>query len=179
MWIRSLLDKQQFHDPNGTALRLGISSAMWPVFGLLWPSGAWLAQRMALHPMVIGQRMLEIGCGLALPSLIGHRRGANMTASDCHPLAGTFLRENLRLNVIMGSDILYERDERGALAHFIDQHAAKQCEVWVVDPNRGNRSHFHRNMSLQGFALSQTLLEQPATPEAQAYKGCMLTYRRD
>jgi predicted nicotinamide N-methyase len=208
LWIRSLLDKQQFHDPNGTALRLGISSAMWPLFGLLWPSGAWLAQRMALHPMVIGQRMLEIGCGLALPSLIGHRRGANMTASDCHPLAGTFLRENLRLNclapmsyrhghwgeqvqagtdptlagrfdVIMGSDILYERDERGALAHFIDQHAAKQCEVWVVDPNRGNRSHFHRNMSLQGFALSQTLLEQPATPEAQAYKGCMLTYRRD
>ena len=32
--IRSLLDKQQFHDPLEAALRLGISSAAWPLFGL-------------------------------------------------------------------------------------------------------------------------------------------------
>jgi len=38
------------------------------------------------------------GCGLALASPVAHRRGADVTASDCHPLAQAFLLENLRLN---------------------------------------------------------------------------------
>ena len=98
LFIRSLLDKQQFYDPEDAALALGISSAFWSLFGLLWPSGSKLAERMALRPVNANERILEIGCGLALSSLVGHRRGANITASDCHPLAGEFLKENLRLN---------------------------------------------------------------------------------
>ena len=74
--IRSLLDRLQFADPDGDAERLGISSALWPLFGLLWPSGAHLAARMAEHPVSPTERILEIGCGLALASLVGHRRGA-------------------------------------------------------------------------------------------------------
>ena len=96
--IRSLLDRQQFDDPLGLALALGISSSNWPLFGLLWPSGAHLAACMAVRPVRAGERVLEIGCGLGLASLVGHRRGADMTASDCHPLAEAFLQENLRLN---------------------------------------------------------------------------------
>lgn len=34
--IRSLQDRQQYADPLGDADRLGISSATWPLFGLLW-----------------------------------------------------------------------------------------------------------------------------------------------
>ena len=64
--IRSLLDRQQFSDPDGEAHDLGISSATWPLFGLLWPSGAQLAARMALRQVTAGERILEIGCGLAL-----------------------------------------------------------------------------------------------------------------
>ena len=101
MVIRSLLDKQQFYDPLEAALRMGISSATWPLFGLLWPSGARLAERMARRPVRAGERVLEVGCGLALSSLVGHRRGADMTASDCHPLAGAFLAENVRLNGLL------------------------------------------------------------------------------
>ena len=44
--ICSLLDRQQFSDPQGDAERLGISSSLWPLFGLLWPSGSHLAARM-------------------------------------------------------------------------------------------------------------------------------------
>ena len=87
MFIRSLLDKQQFYDPENAALELGIYSAFWSLFGLLWPSGARLAERVAHRPVNADERILEIGCGLALSSLVGHRRGANITASDCHPLA--------------------------------------------------------------------------------------------
>ena len=212
--IRSLLDKQQFHDPLGQALHMGISSATWPLFGLLWPSGSRLAERMALRPVNPQERILEIGCGLALCSLVGHRRGAHMTASDCHPETAGFLLENLRLNglapmdyrhgqwgaqpdiqngdialtgqfnLIVGSDILYERDEQGTLAHFIESHAAPAAEVWVVDPNRGNRSHFSRHMAALGFDLHEVLLDRPAIAAVlgdlgqAAYKGRMLTYTR-
>ena len=46
--IRSLLDRQQFNDPGGEAEALGISSAAWPLFGLLWPSGLRLAETMMI-----------------------------------------------------------------------------------------------------------------------------------
>jgi len=77
--IRSLLDRQQFADRDGAAERLGISSAAWPLFGLLWPSGALLAARLGARPVTAGEKILEIGCGLALASLVGHRRGADVT----------------------------------------------------------------------------------------------------
>lgn len=87
--LRSLLDRQRFHDPLGEAEREGISSSAWPIFGLLWPSG-----RVLVHVMLAfeleGKRVLELGCGLALASLVVHRRGGNITASDCHPLAADF-----------------------------------------------------------------------------------------
>lgn len=206
--IRSLLDRQQFSDPEGEAHDLGISSATWPLFGLLWPSGAQLAARMALRPVTAGGRILEIGCGLALASLVGHRLGNDMTASDCHPLAPTFLLENLRLNnlppmkyrhgdwridpppstrqlvhglfdLIVGSDLLYERDDEANLAGFIGRHAAVGAEVWIVDPNRGNRSAFNRQMTSAGFSMHEEKLDRPATAQSAAYKGRMLTYRRD
>lgn len=98
--IRSLHDRQQFHDPLGTAARLGISSANWSLFGQLWPSSLQLAARLGQRPVQQDERILELGCGLALASLVGHRRGAHVTASDCHPLTEAFLRENLRLNAL-------------------------------------------------------------------------------
>ena len=207
--ICSLLDRQQFFDPLGEAERRGISSASWPLFGLLWPSGAHLAARMARHPVTPGERILEIGCGLALAALVGHRRGADVTASDCHPLASVFLQENLRLNhlpplpyrhgqwghsgapdariadplegrydLVMGSDLLYERDEGGTLARFIALHTRAAAQVWVIDPDRGNRPAFTRHMALQGFAVQEERLHTSALPPAPRYKGRVLVYTR-
>jgi len=212
--IRSLLDHQQFFDPRGEAQRLGISSAAWPMFGLLWPSGAHLAARMAQRPVNACERILEIGCGLALASLVGHRCGANVTASDCHPLAESFLEENLRLNdlapikyrhghwsdrsrrsegsnesdagvvcgqfdLIIGSDLLYERDENASLAGFVARHASAAAEVWIIDPDRSNRPAFNRQMAAEGFLMREERLNTPASVGAAAYKGRVLVYRRD
>jgi predicted nicotinamide N-methyase len=205
--IRSLLDKDQFADPAGTAAALGISSAQWPLFGQVWPSGLHLAAAMAVRPLTEGERILEIGCGLALASLVCHRRGAEVTASDIHPLAGAFLLENLRLNelapmrychgdwsedavvaagaaprvqgrfdLIMGSDVLYERDDGGALAAFIDKHALPRCELLVVDPNRGNRSAFGKRMAALGFTFSETLLNAQAGE--RDYRGRLMRFVR-
>jgi len=212
--IRSLLDRQQFFDPLGEAERMGISSAAWPIFGLLWPSAAQLAARLARRLVRPGERILEIGCGLALASLVGHRRGADITASDCHPLAESFLRENLRLNnlppmeyrhgpwhdasarpdragastrlevqgrydLIIGSDLLYDRDAGAPLAAFIARHTAAAGEVWIVDPDRGNRPAFNRYMAAQGFLMREERLDSRAAAGVAAFRGRLLVYRQD
>ncbi|NYT65981.1 SAM-dependent methyltransferase [Alcaligenaceae bacterium] len=185
--IRSLLDNQQFYDPDGAAERLGISSASWPLFGLLWPSGVQLATQLASRPVCINERILEIGCGLGLASLVGQRRGARITASDRHPLARTFLKKNAHLNglptlkyrhgqwgtngsepcildtdaellsarydLIIGSDLLYERGMAQDVASFINNHAYPSAEVWMMDPGRGYRPEFNRHMAAYGFQL--------------------------
>ena len=211
--IDALTDRNQFDDPRGHAARLGISSATWPLFGWPWPTGLRLASRLAERPLREGERILEIGCGLALPSLVGHRRGADVTASDCHPLASTFLRHNLRLNglapmdyrhghwnlplralpragghagsvvrgrydLVIGSDLLYERDTEGGLANFIAEHATRDAEVWIADPDRGNRPEFNRHMAGHGFALREERLDLDCTALAPAYKGRLLIYQR-
>ncbi len=202
--IRSLQDRQQFFDPQGQAQRLGISSAMWPLFGLLWPSGMHLAQRLGARVLQPAERILEVGCGLGLASLVAHRRGADVTASDNHPLTASFLHHNTRLNglppmryrhgpwspggrgkvvdgaydLIVGSDLLYDRDASSALGGFIGRHASAQAQVWIVDPDRGNRPAFSRQMAALGFSLQEQRLDHVATPSLAAYKGRMLTYSR-
>ena len=83
--IRALADRQQYADPDGLAERAGISSAQWCLFGQLWPAGRILAAAMVEFD-IAGKRILEIGCGLGLSSLVLQRRRADITASDHHPL---------------------------------------------------------------------------------------------
>lgn len=198
--IRSLLDRQQFFDPDGAAHAQGISAATWPLFGMLWPSAQRLAGAMQQRDDLAGKRILEIGCGLGLASLVAHRRLADVTASDCHPLAETFLQANLLLNalpvmkyltgqwttanaglgkfdLIIGSDVLYERSHPQQLSDFINRHSADVVEIVIVDPNRGHRSRFAQHMQALGFDHRMTNLDS-ALPASEPYRGRMLHFKR-
>lgn len=197
--IRALLDNQQYADPLGAAAAAGISPASWALFGLIWPSAQKLADLMQAWEFG-KRRVLEIGCGLALASMVVHRRGGTVTASDRHPLAADFLRANLLLNqlptlpyrvgnwetanpalgrfdLIIGSDLLYEPDPAGRLAAFIECHAEAAAEVLIIDPDRGNRGAFKHRMDALGFGLSETRLLAPLH-DGVAYHGRLLHYRR-
>lgn len=197
--VRSLLDRQQYYDPCGEAEAAGISPSCWPLFGQVWPSAQKLADLM--QGWALGtQRILEIGCGLGLASMVIHRRQGNITASDRHPLAQPFLQANLLLNqlpdlryctgnwgrknpalgefdLIIGSDVLYERGHPEQLAQFILLHAAPAAQILIIDPNRGNRSAFNRHMAQYGFALTETKIDAPLH-DGTPYRGRLLHYIR-
>ena len=195
--IRSLLDRQQYSDPQGEAERAGIPPASWPLFGLVWPSGRVLAGLMHSHALA-GKRILEIGAGLALASLVAHRRDGDVTVTDWHPLSAAFLSENLLLNalsplkylrgdwfgenpelgqfdLIIGSDLLYERHQPQLLADFIHRHAAPGASIIVVDPDRGNRAGFCRAMVALGYQFTMERVPSPLE-NGEAYKGCVVTF---
>ena len=197
--MRCLLDTQQYADPVNTSGALGIPPAGWSLFGQVWPSARVLALAMQTHALA-GQRVLEIGAGLALSSLVMHRRGANVTVSDWHPLTELFLKENLLLNglgplkyqagnwetenpllgrfdLIVGSDLLYERQQPAQLAGFIHRHAVPGAQVIIVDPDRGNRAAFGRAMGALGFSLDMRAADR-LLEDGVAYKGRFLTFQR-
>lgn len=171
--LRTLRDAQQYSDPDGKAHRLGISAANWGLFGVVWDSSQILA-RLMVDFEIEGKRILELGCGMALSSLLLNRRGGDVTATDYHPEAGVFLKKNTELNedsdipffladwkssenchepfdLIIGSDVLYESYQLAPLARFIESHSKPICEVILVDPGRKQQGVFQREMSQLGF----------------------------
>lgn len=197
--IRALSDLQQFADPHGAAERAGISSSLWSLFGQVWPSGRVLAEAMSTFD-IAGKRILELGCGLGLSSLVLQRRLADVTASDHHPLAQSFLARNATLNglpeivyrdlpwaepdrtiglfdLIIGSDILYERGHAALLAAMIARHARPASEVLVTDPGRGNSGPFTRALALQGYTVTEERSRFDARDVAP-FRGRLLHYRR-
>lgn len=196
--LKTLRDNQEFSDPLGEAESLGISSAQWSLFGVLWDSGKVLALVMESYE-VEGKRILEIGCGTALSSLLLNSRDANITATDYHPEVGNFLLENVTLNqgkkipflrtswnneddglgtfdLLIGADLLYEREHIDLLSQFINRHAKPQCEVLLVDPGRGNHAAFSKKMVALGFQHSQQTIEESEVEGV--FKGIILTYTR-
>lgn len=197
--LRVLSDTQQFSDPDGHGARLGISSAQWSLFGQVWASGRLLAH--AMHRFDIdGKRILELGCGIGLASLVLQRRGADIVASDAHPLAEVFLAYNAALNelpalhfrqlrwntalpalgrfdAIVASDVLYERGNAESLSAVIESHALPGAEVVITDPGRGNSARFSRMLAGQGFDVEDERCPM-SDDDSPPYRGRMLHYRR-
>jgi len=195
----TLRDKQEFHDPTGVAEKLGISSATWPLFGVIWPSSLVLAHYISDYNTT-SKRILEVGCGMALSSLLLNKQDADITATDYHPEVQTFLQRNVLLNggeaiayeqadwankednlglfdLIIGSDLLYEDEHIELLASFIEAHSKPACEVIIVDPRRGRKNKLSARMIEFGFTSSQ---QKPSHTDYldHEFKGHILKYER-
>jgi predicted nicotinamide N-methyase len=198
--IRALRNRQQYADPDGAAERAGVSPASWPLFGVVWPAGLALAEAMSHFP-VDGKSILELGCGIGLTSLVLARRGANITACDHHPLAGIFLHHNTELNglapmtfhnaswlgpnpllgrydLIIGSDLLYERGHAALLAGFIDHHANPAAQVLLADPGRGYVSPFSALMAAQGYVRTAQSMPMADSIGMPASRGQLFSFVR-
>jgi len=197
--LRTLRDKQEYSDEDNIAETLGISSANWSLFGVVWDSSKVLANFMFEYD-IKDKKILEIGCGIALSSLMLNQKNADITATDYHPEAKRFLLENIMLNkgknipffrtgwadtnidlgkfdVVIGSDLLYETEHIDLLSNFIHQHTQPKCEVIIVDPGRAQHARFSKKMIRLGYSHSQS---KPENVEylAQPFKGQILRYQR-
>jgi predicted nicotinamide N-methyase len=97
-----------------------------PYWAELWPASLALAEAL---PDVQGLRVVELGCGLGVPSLVAAARGADVTAVDWAEDAIELLQQNAarngvalraerrdwrepwdeRFDLALAADVLYER----------------------------------------------------------------------
>lgn len=147
-----------------------------PYWAEIWPSALRLAE--ALPENLPHIRVLELGCGLGLPSLVAAARGATVLATDWSEEAIVLLSENAARNAIeltarrvdwaepallleeapfdlvIAADVLYEARNVEWLAALLPQLGR---EVLLADPGRDHATTFferihttHRREELAG-----------------------------
>ena len=127
-----------------------------PYWAELWPSGVELARHVAALDLA-GRRVVELGCGLALPSFAAVLAGARVLATDWAPDAIDLARRNAQRNaldldfavagwtqpgpllerapfdLVLASDVLYEKRNVPLLLYNLRRLAR---EVLLADPRR-------------------------------------------
>ena len=147
-----------------------------PYWAELWPSAVALARYLSKEDLA-GARVVELGCGVGLPSLVALTRGAGVIATDHYQAALDFVRYNARVNlgnlepqtrlldwhaphtegfeetfdVVLAADVLYESRNVPALAALIPTLLAPGGEILLADPRRGNAPIFIEKMHDKGF----------------------------
>jgi predicted nicotinamide N-methyase len=133
-----------------------------PYWAELWPSGLALARHVAGLELA-GSRVLELGCGLGLPSLTAALRGAHVLATDWADDAIELVRRNAERNgislrvarvrwsepepllraaswdLVLGADLLYEERNADQLAALLPLLGG---ETLLAEPGRPYAKEF-------------------------------------
>ena len=133
-----------------------------PYWSVLWRSGVELARQIeAREPS--GMCLVELGCGMGLPSLAAARAGAEVLATDTEPEALALVARNAEANgltvetevvdwyfagdllargpfdLALASDILYLPSASDTMLEMLPDLAR---EVWIADPGRADALTF-------------------------------------
>jgi predicted nicotinamide N-methyase len=127
-----------------------------PYWSVLWRSGVALARELEAAPLG-GLRVVELGCGIAVPSIAAARAGADVLATDSDPEALELVAQNAQANgvqvetavvdwaqpdelvsrapfdLVLAADVLYER---AAVAQLLSLLPRLAPEAWLADPGR-------------------------------------------
>ena len=143
-----------------------------PYWAELWPSGLALA-RVAASLDLRGKRVLELGAGLGVPSLVAAAGGADVLATDWAEEAVALLRENAERNglelraervrwdepdlllacapwdVVLGADLLYEERNATQLLELLPRLGP---EILLAEPGRPFAASFLARWQLDELA---------------------------
>jgi predicted nicotinamide N-methyase len=159
-----------------------------PYFGVMWEAGIGLSQFLSKN-MFEGKRILEIGCGLALPSFVATRLGGDVIATDFHADVPLFLKENQTRNnisfdyqvmnwrneiertktslgtfdLVLGSDILYESQHPLQVAKALIAFLRPGGKIILADPGRAYIQKFISSMQELGYPEKLTIEKVDAT----------------
>jgi predicted nicotinamide N-methyase len=131
-----------------------------PYWARPWASGIGLASHLTQHPPAPGTKVLELGCGLALPSVVAAQHGAEVLATDGATDAVVFAAHTLALNeveadvahaswddlvdlgpfdLVLAADVLYTRENVDAAIELFPRLGET---LKLADPNRAGAARF-------------------------------------
>jgi predicted nicotinamide N-methyase len=159
----SLIDESRFEDDE-----------FLPYWAELWPSGAALAEYVGKLELA-GKRVLELGCGLALPSFAAALAGAEVMATDWSPEAialvltnaatngirvetvvldwGSMATDVGRFELVLAADVLYEARNALPLLALLEETIATSGEALVADPGRRHAAAFFVSARATGWSI--------------------------
>jgi predicted nicotinamide N-methyase len=129
---------------------------------VLWRSGVALARELD-GPALQGLRVIELGCGLAVPSLAAARAGASVLATDASAEALALVERNARANdlrmetaladwaepdelvrrapfdLVLAADVFYKSESVALLLSLLPRLAP---EAWLAVPDRPAAEEF-------------------------------------
>ena len=144
-----------------------------PYWAVLWRSGVALARELDGTDLA-GRRVVELGCGLAVPSIAAARAGAEVLATDGDEEALWLAERNARANgarietavaewsrpadllprapfdLLLAADVLYERS---AVALLLDLLPRLAPEAWLADPGRPAADAFIEQAERRGWVI--------------------------
>ena len=144
----------------------------------LWPAALMLAEHILQNESGKGRRAIEIGCGLALVSMVATLKGWRVDATDCDPTSLRFAEYNAAVNKIsveafevldwhnppggeqfdrvFGADVLYELKDHIPVIKCVDRLLKPAGIALLVDPNRGLADRFAPVAQDHGFDVQTT-----------------------
>ena len=148
-----------------------------PYWAELWPSGSVLADRLAQRELR-ALRVIELGAGLAIPSMVAAAAGASVVATDWYEPALQFVRLNaaragLRVDtmfvdwrdppralldmapfdLVIAADVLYEPRNAEPLASLLPRLVADDGEAIIADPRRPDARPFLDALTESGWTI--------------------------
>jgi ETFB lysine methyltransferase len=156
-----------------------------PYWADIWPSARVLAEHLAGEPGR-GRSLLELGCGAGLVATAAALAGFRVCATDYYEDALRFTALNVvtnagsmpetrlvdwrtlptdlgRFDVVVGSDVLYERAYGQLVARAIDVLLARGGEAFIADPGRIAVGQFVKDAADRGLFIA----EQESVPFAE------------
>jgi predicted nicotinamide N-methyase len=161
-----------------------------PYWAELWPSALALARRVGVRALH-GARVLELGCGLALPSIAAALAGGRVLATDWSADAIAFAGRNAQANgarietavvawaaadelaargpwdLVIGSDLLYERRNVALVLDVLDRLLAPAASALIADPGRAAAGEF---VERAAAAWSLRTTADPGPPRVELHE---------
>jgi len=143
-----------------------------PYWASLWPVAIFLAEEISTRTWAPNLSAIEIGCGLGLAGIAAAKKNLNVLFTDYDANAVKFARINCELNdirnsefalldmrapmaktfdVILVSDLIYERRNVEPLVNLLDQMLAKNGTALVSDQGRPYQENFLKLLQEKGF----------------------------
>jgi predicted nicotinamide N-methyase len=167
-----------------------------PYWAELWPSARALARHLLDHPPAEGPA-LELGCGVALPSLALRRLGVPVRATDWYDEALRFARVNAARNalapletalldwrhpprtrrypLVIAADVLYEARNAELLAALLPALVAPGGAALLADPGRVHAPELLARMRRAGWRAEE--VDARTEPSARGAESRVRVHR--